>query len=458
MFSFADQNLPSIPVYPVYAEDDLFHAVPASPSAEAWVRLHDFTGKFGQTLVLPSQAGTAHAVVYGLGAKSRKSRERFALAPMVASLPKGVYRIEGPFDQNWLERECLGLLLTQYRFEDFAKHPRKEIAFQAPDTIDADQVCSMAKAEALTRDLINRPANMLTPSALEQAALDLAARFGAQAQSWVGDGLLEQNFPLIYAVGAAALEKPRLVELRWGSVGPKITLVGKGVVFDTGGLNLKPSASMGLMKKDMGGAAQVLGLAQMIMQRGDRVQLRVLLPIAENSVASKAMRPGDIYRARNGLTVEVNNTDAEGRLILADALAFADEEKPDVMISMATLTGAARVALGPDMPALFCDDDALASALTRAGSVWADPLWRMPFWEPYETLIEPGVADLDNAPKGGWAGAITAALFLRRFVSETPRYAHLDLFGWNPNGADGQSKGGMMSGPRAIFHALPGIF
>jgi leucyl aminopeptidase len=263
------------------------------------------------------------------------------------------------------------------------------------------------------------------------------------------------NFPMIAAVGAAAAEPPRLLDLSWGRPGaPKVTLVGKGVCFDTGGLDIKPPSSMALMKKDMGGAATAMGLGAMIMGLGLDVRLRVLVPAVENAISAAAMRPGDILRSRKGLTVEVNNTDAEGRLVLADALALADEEAPDYLVSLATLTGAARVALGPDVPAFFTDDEPLAADLARAAAAVADPLWRLPFWDPYEPLIEPGIADLDNAPSGGMAGAITAALFLRRFVTATPRYCHLDIYGWTPKAKPARPKGGACQAARALLALL----
>ena len=245
--------------------------------------------------------------------------------------------------------------------------------------------------------------------------------------------------------------------MRWGTDGPALTLVGKGVCFDTGGLDLKPASSMGLMKKDMGGAATVMGLARTIMALGLRIRLRVLVPAVENAVGGNAFRPQDVLTSRKGLTVEINNTDAEGRLVLADALALADEERPDLVISVATLTGAARVAVGPDLAPFYCDDDGVAAALAAAGGSVADPLWRMPFWEPYESLIEPAIADLDNAPSGGMAGSITAALFLRRFVTETPRYVHFDIYGWQPTAQPARPKGGAAQGARAILAALPGV-
>ncbi|MFP4406264.1 leucyl aminopeptidase family protein, partial [Rhodosalinus sp.] len=288
------------------------------------------------------------------------------------------------------------------------------------------------------------------------AARDLAAAHRAEMTVTTGDALREANLPLIHTVGRASDEAPRLIDMSWGESGPRLTLVGKGVCFDTGGLNLKPGGSMGLMKKDMGGAATVLGLAQMIMAEDWPVQLRVLIPAVENAVAGNAFRPGDILTSRKGLTIEVNNTDAEGRLVLADALALACEEGPDALISMATLTGAARVAVGPDLAPFFTDDDALAQGLAEAGARWADPVWRLPFHAPYEAMIEPGIADLDNAPSGGLGGALTAALFLRRFAEGAGAYAHFDIYAWQPQAAPGRAKGGLMQGARALRGALPG--
>ncbi|MEN8742387.1 MAG: leucyl aminopeptidase family protein, partial [Phaeobacter gallaeciensis] len=289
---------------------------------------------------------------------------------------------------------------------------------------------------------------------LQAAAEDLAREFGATAQVTLDQDLLEQNLPMIHAVGRAATARPRLIDLRWGDSGPKLTLVGKGVCFDTGGLNLKPGSSMGLMKKDMGGSATVLGLARMIMAAGLPVQLRVLIPAVENAVSGNAFRPGDVLTSRKGLTVEINNTDAEGRLVLADALTLADEDTPDLLISMATLTGAARVAVGPDLAPFYASADADAAAIAGTAGQMADPVWRMPFHDPYETMIEPGIADLDNAPAGGFAGSITAALFLRRFAGNS-RYMHFDIYGWTPSTAPARPKGGVGQGARAIFAALP---
>jgi leucyl aminopeptidase len=292
------------------------------------------------------------------------------------------------------------------------------------------------------------------PADLEAACAGLAGRHGASVEVIRGEALLEQNFPMIHTVGRAAAQAPRLVDIRWGDAGPKLTLVGKGVCFDTGGLNLKPAASMGLMKKDMGGAATVLGLADMIMGLGLKLQLRVLIPAVENSVSGDSFRPQDILTSRKGLTVEINNTDAEGRLVLADALAYGAEEVPDLMVSMATLTGAARVAVGPDLAPYYTDDGGVAAALEQAAAKVADPVWRMPFWAPYEADIEPGIADLDNAPKGGFAGSITAALFLRRFVEHAASFVHLDIYGWTPKALPGRSVGAACQSARALLQVI----
>ena len=315
---------------------------------------------------------------------------------------------------------------------------------------------AIAEGEVLARDLINTPANDMGPSELEEAARDLAGRHGAAISVTHGDDLLAGNFPLIHTVGRASDRTPRLIDMRWGDSGPQITLVGKGVCFDTGGLNLKPGGSMALMKKDMGGAANVLGLAHMLMATAAGIRLRVLIPAVENAVSGNAFRPGDILPSRKGLTVEINNTDAEGRLVLADALALAQEENPDLIVSMATLTGAARVAVGPDLAPYYCDNTEFVSAFQAKAAATDDPVWRMPFHAPYEAMIEPGIADLDNAPKGGFAGSITAALFLRRFVGDST-YAHFDIYGWNPSDAPARTKGGTGQGIRALLDTITGL-
>lgn len=422
----------------------------------AWAEASGFTGAAGQVLLFPDASGTVTAAAGGLGGAKDRARGRFHAASLRAKLPEGVWAFQTDLTGDALAEAALGWLLAGYRFDRFAKAAAPRAMLAAPDGVDDDRLQRIAAGEALARDLINTPASHMGPDELEAAAAELATAQGATLSVISGNDLLAQNFPLIHAVGRASPRKPRLIDIRWGTSGPKLTLVGKGVCFDTGGLNLKPGASMGLMKKDMGGAANVLGLAHMIMSGGMECQLRVLIPAVENAVDGSAMRPGDILDSRKGLTVEINNTDAEGRLVLADALALAEEDSPEVIISMATLTGAARVAVGPDLAPFYTDDEADAAALQAAAATVQDPVWRLPFWEPYEKMIEPGIADLDNAPKGGFAGSITAALFLRRFVTET-RYMHFDIYGWNPTAAPGRPKGGVGQGIRALYDALPGM-
>ncbi len=368
------------------------------------------------------------------------------------ALPEGDYALEGDIENPDLA--ALSWLLGSYKFSRYTSGGRAPARLKAPKSVDAARCAAIANAAALAQDLINTPASDMGPDALEKAFKALGKAHAAKVSVIKGDQLLKKNFPMIHAVGRSSDQAPRLLDLTWGpKSAPKVTLVGKGVCFDTGGLNIKPGGSMALMKKDMGGAANTMALAAMIMALKLKVRLRLLVPAVENSISSGAFRPGDVLTSRKGLTVEINNTDAEGRLVLADALALADEEKPDQMYCMATLTGAARVALGPDLPPFFTDSDALAQDLSDAAQAVADPLWRMPFWTPYDLMIEPAIADLDNAPSGG-AGAITAALFLRRFVENAKEFAHFDIFGWTPVAKPARPKGGACQGPRAILDVL----
>lgn len=454
---FADPSAPSLPLHVVAAED-LREWRQTRPAVEAaWLEATGFSAALGEAQPLPGVDGTLAGAVAGYGTAAVRGRGRFHLAGAAARLPEAVYHLQTDLTGAVLEAEALGLLLAGYRFDRYRTQTPLRARFRAPAGIDAVRVEAMAAGELLTRDLINTPAADMGPEALEDALFALAARHGAEARAIRGEDLIAQNFPLIHAVGRAGPQAPRLLEMTWGAAGPRLTLVGKGVCFDTGGLNLKPAASMGLMKKDMGGAATVMGLAETIMTLGLPLRLRVLIPAVENSVSSAAFRPQDILKARNGLTVEVNNTDAEGRLVLADALALATETACDCLISVATLTGAARVAVGPDIAPFFTDDEALAAALSAAAETGADPVWRMPFHAPYEAMIEPGIADLDNAPKDGFAGSITAALFLRRFAARAPRYAHFDIYGWQPADAPARPRGGVGQGARAILGALPQV-
>ena len=453
--SAPNQNARSIPVRLVEAGalDGLVSGLPEAQAA--WVRANAFLAQAGTALSLPDAEGAVAKVLVGWGTPAERNRERLHLGSFSRSAPPGNYRLEGPLSPFEAEQAALGWLLGRYRFDRYKPAADATMAeLEIPEGIDGARLGLIAEGVFIARDLINTPANDMGPAALETAARRIAARHDAAVEVTEGDALLEANLPLIHAVGRAASQAPRLIDMHWGAIdAPKVTLVGKGVCFDTGGLDLKPSASMGLMKKDMGGAANVLGLAHMIMGLGLPVRLRVLIPAVENSVSANAMRPGDVLRSRKGLTIEVNNTDAEGRLVLADALTLASEEDPELIIDMATLTGAARVALGPDLPPFFTDDEALAEDLAAASIRAADPLWRLPLWPAYEDSIEPDIADLDNAPKGGFAGAITAALFLKRFVTQQA-WVHFDIYGWTPTARPGRPKGGECQAARAVLAML----
>lgn len=452
--TFAPPNAASIPLHVIAAETAADWLADQDDTVRAWADSNGFAGRKGQALLVPGADGRVVMALAGLGSATDHTRTRFCLAAAAVNLADGVYHIASGLSGQALENECLGWLLAGYQFERYKPSAPRAVALVAPDGIDAARLEAIAAGETLTRDLINTPASDMGPIQLETAAAALAEQHGASCDTIRGQDLLDRNFPMIHTVGRASADAPRLIDMRWGTTGPKLTLVGKGVCFDTGGLSLKPAGSMGLMKKDMGGAATVLGLAHMIMALKMPVQLRVLIPAVENSVSSNAFRPQDVLTSRKGLTVEINNTDAEGRLVLADALALADEEDTDLVISMATLTGAARVAVGPDLAPFYATDDSAALALAEAAGVVADPVWRMPFHDPYEANIEPGIADLDNAPKGGFAGSITAALFLRRFVDTAP-YVHFDIYGWQPVAAPARPKGGVGQGARAVLAALP---
>ncbi|KRW98024.1 M17 family metallopeptidase [Paracoccus sp. MKU1] len=461
---FADPNDASLPLWLVRQGESQPDLPPEiGPLAANWAKAQGFAAKPGQVCLLPSAEGGLDGALFGIGpeptAADRPARERFALARAAEALPAGNWHLANRPQGFDLAQGALGWLFAQYRFDRYKRSEAARARLTCPAGLDRDRLIAMAAGEYLARDLINTPASDMGPAELERVARDLAQRHGAAIEVICGDDLIARNFPMIHAVGRAGAQPPRLIDIRFPGEGPRLTLVGKGVCFDTGGLDIKPPSSMALMKKDMGGAANVLGLAETLARLNLHrdMQLRILIPAVENAISANAFRPGDILTSRKGLTVEVNNTDAEGRLVLADALALADEEAPDLLVSMATLTGAARVALGPELPPFFCDDDALAAAIQGAGRAHADPVWRLPFWEPYEAMIEPAIADLDNAPSGGFAGAITAALFLRRFTGQARAYAHFDIYGWQPSAAPGRPKGGAGQGMRAILHALPEI-
>ena len=454
--AFAPDDAPSLPLVAVSRGGlDAWLATQDVP-VRTWAEATGFDAGAGRVMTVPDSSGRIVCAVAGLGTAKDAARERFVLGKVRSLLPAGTYRLETELEGEALEEAALGWLLAGYRFGRYKSAPEPRADLVAPAGIDRARLEAIAAGEALTRDLINTPASDMGPAELAEAASELARAFGATVAITAGDDLLAANLPMIHAVGRASARAPRLIDLRWGDGGPRLTLVGKGVCFDTGGLNLKPASSMGLMKKDMGGAATVLGLARMIMALNLPLRLRVLIPAVENAVSGAAFRPQDVLTSRKGLTVEINNTDAEGRLVLADALTLASEEGADLLVSMATLTGAARVAVGPDLAPFFTDDDRLAAMLSQSAARVRDPVWRLPFWEPYETLIEPAIADLDNAPSGGMAGAITAALFLRRFADARP-YVHFDIYGWQPSAAPGRPKGGVGQGARALLDALPRV-
>lgn len=416
----------------------------------AWAKANGFSGQQGKLLPLPGDAGTRDGFLFGMGQKSASAQLTTGLASAV--LEPGNYVLSGDYGDPLLAG--LGFELGAYKFDHYKKDKAATTLQPVPDA-DQAEISRLSKAAFLARDLINTPANELGPDAFEKWVRKFAKARKMDVSSIVGDDLLSQDFPMIHTVGRASTEAPRLLDLSWGKKShPKVTLVGKGVTFDTGGLNIKPGAGMALMKKDMGGAANILGLAHAIVDAGLKVRLRVLLPIVENAIAGNAFRPGDVLPSRAGLSVEIGNTDAEGRLILGDALTLADAETPEILIDMATLTGAARVALGPELPPVYSNEDRLAQSLVENGMSLDDPLWHMPLWPGYDRLLSSRIADVNHISPGGFAGSITAALFLQRFVKNTSSWAHLDVFGWAPEARAGRSFGGTDQGIRAAYLTL----
>ncbi|HTV70066.1 MAG TPA: leucyl aminopeptidase family protein [Rhizobiaceae bacterium] len=417
-----------------------------------WADLNGFKGEQGRVLIVPETNGTIAGALFGLG-NGNDDFGALTVGSLARSLPAGEWHFaDDPADPTIA---AIGLKLGSYVFTRYGKKPGKDVRFALPEGADASRVARVSDAVFLTRDLVNTPTSDMGPSALEEAVRALAKAHKAQISVVKGDALIEKNFPMIHVVGRASTDAPRLIDMSWGPKNaPLVTLVGKGVCFDTGGLDIKPASSMLLMKKDMGGAANVLGLASMIMAAKLKVRLRVLIPAVENAISGNAFRPGDVLNSRKGITVEIGNTDAEGRLVLADALALADEERPELLIDMATLTGAARVALGPDLPPFYTHDDALAGEISAAAIAAADPLWRMPLWKPYDSKLSSKVADMNNVTTDGFAGSITAALFLSRFVQHAKSWAHFDIFAWSPSDRPHCPAGGEAQGIRALEHVL----
>ncbi|MCA0422609.1 MAG: leucyl aminopeptidase family protein [Proteobacteria bacterium] len=421
-----------------------------SATARRWLEVTDYKATAGRIALVPGAAGNIERVLIGADAVRP---DLFLAARLPAALPEGTYAFD-PVPEN-ADLQTLAFAMATYRFTQFKTIAKPKARLVIPKGVDGKRISAIAEAVGFGRELINNPAASMGPDALAAAALKLADAIGAEAKEIAGKKLLKKNFPMIHAVGRAASEEPRLIDFSWGDERhPKVTLVGKGVCFDTGGLDIKPASAMELMKKDMGGAATALTAAWMIAQARVPVRLRVLVPIVENAISASAFRPGDVLTSRKGLTVEIGNTDAEGRLILADALALADEEAPELILDFATLTGAARVALGPDLPPFYTEDDAVAEAILSAGRAVNDPVWRLPLWAPYNSIFASRVADLNNSGTGGMAGSITAALFLRRFVEKAAHHIHFDIYGWSLSDANGLPAGGNPQVARLVLAFL----
>ena len=428
--------------------DIWFGALPTR--SRSAVEAAKFKGKAGEFALLPGEGPEDWAAAVGV--RDAATLGPWDLAGAAGRLPGGSYRLA----DSKPGAAALGWLLAHYKFDRYLseKKPVDARVLLTSEPAGIDDIVRLAQATALVRDLVNTPAEDLGPAALAAVAEALAAEFGAEATIIQGEAL-KNGYPAVHAVGRAAEQAPRLIDLHWGDpANPRLAIVGKGVCFDSGGLDIKPASGMALMKKDMGGAAHALALARLIMQAKLPVRLRLLIPAVENAIAGNAFRPGDVLRTRKGVSVEIGNTDAEGRLILCDALAAAQEDRPDLILDFATLTGAARVALGPDLPALFANDDAVADGLLAAGREVADPLWRLPLWEPYRDMLKSEIADINNAGDGGFAGSITAALFLAKFVDAATPWAHVDLFAWQPAAKPGKPKGGEAMSLRAAWRYL----
>ncbi len=425
-----------------------------TPAQKNWIKVKSFTGKPGEIALVQNDGGALDCVLFGISnSKTDISCLDLAVGKIATLVPQGIYRFaSGITDES---QAGLAWVLSSYEFKRYSGEPKKWPKLAVGKSVDREEIQLISQGVNLARDLINTPANDMGPQQLEAAIRKVAKTFKAKLSVVRGDNLLTKNFPMVHAVGRASNRPPRLIDMKWGkSNAPKITLIGKGVCFDTGGLNIKPGNSMALMKKDMGGAANTLGLAFMIMAAKLPVRLRLIIPAVENNISANAFRPGDVLASRKGLSVEIGNTDAEGRLVLADALALADEEKPDLLIDMATLTGAARVALGPDLAPFYCDDEELVTQISKAARKTCDPVWPMPFWNRYDEWLNSQIADVNHISTGGFAGSITAALFLRRFVEHAKNYVHFDIYGWAPDPLPGVPKGGAAQGIRALFAVI----
>nr|WP_219821579.1 leucyl aminopeptidase family protein [Sneathiella aquimaris] len=423
-----------------------------SDRVKTWIDANGFTGKEGQHLIVPGDDGTISSVVL---MKETNSWDIWSLAGLPENLPEGIYHLAMELEANLATEVAAGWSLGTYIFDRYKKSEATFATLVMPENADADEVERLVFATNLARDLVNIPTSDMGPRALEAAASQIAGEFEARQTNIVGDDLLTYHYPMVHAVGRASSEAPRLIDMVWGdSDAPKVTIVGKGVCFDTGGLDLKPSAAMLMMKKDMGGAAMALALSHLIMDANLPVRLRVLIPAVENAVSGNAYRPGDVLVSRSGKTVEIGNTDAEGRLVLADAMTAADEEEPDLLIDFATLTGAARVAVGTELAATFTDDEGLFDGIEKHAKAVNDPVWRLPLWSEYRSLIDSKIADINNSGSTGFGGAITAGLFLKEFVEKSKSWVHFDIMAYNNRARAGRPIGGEAFAIRAVYSYL----
>lgn len=449
-----DKDAPAVPIHAIRSSEWAQWIERHSETLRRLAAAHDFQAQNARILLVPATDGAIERVLFGVGDKANVN----VMGALAQHLPAGDYRIAFGPREFAPTQVAIAWGLGAYAFDRYKKRKRPAPNLAPQDGADMAEAARIVSATWLVRDLVNTPTNDMGPEALHAAAEAIAQTHGAAFEAIVGDDLLEQNYPLIHAVGRAAAQAPRLLHLSWGDLNaPRLALVGKGVTFDTGGLDIKPSAGMRMMKKDMGGAAHALALAQIVMEAKLNARLDLFLPVVENAISADAFRPGDVIKSRKGLTVEIDNTDAEGRLILADALARASEDKPALLLDFATLTGAARTALGPDIPPFFANDEALATDYAQASLETSDPIWRMPLWDAYDGDMDSGIADLKNTGDGAFAGAIFGALFLRKFVS-APAWAHFDVFAWAPKEKPARPAGGEAQALRASWRVIKGRF
>lgn len=443
----------STPIELVYKSDLDKWEKSISKEQKQWVKINNFVAAHGSHIIFTNEKGSIDFVAFGIDADEL---DPWTFSTLALSLPNGLYSIKTDLDDLDADHAAYGWAMADYKFDRYLKDKKnRSVNLIVPKNSNFEYVCSMVRGTSLTRDLVNTPTCDMGPPELSDAAKELANAYNAKISVTVGEELLDNGFETIHTVGRAAEKEPRLIDISWGNKSSsKITLVGKGVCFDTGGLDIKPSNAMLIMKKDMGGAAHVLGLGQMIMESGLDVNLRILIPAVENNIAGNAFRPGDIIKSYKGTTIEVGNTDAEGRLVLCDALTLACEENPEIILDFATLTGAARVAMGADIPPYFTDDNDLHQGLQQHMKKEHDPLWQLPLYTPYRKLLSSSIADINNVASSGFGGAITAALYLKHFVDDHISWAHFDVYAWNASDRPGRPKGGEAMGLRAVMAYL----